>query len=48
VLLQSTEKTLADPASLRMMEQQLTALSQSEKVHLHRFLGAQLSQGGPG
>lgn len=48
VLLQSTEKTLADTASLRMMEQQLTALSQSEKLHLHRFLGTQLSQGGPG
>jgi len=44
VLIQSSEKTLADPAAVRMMEQQLTALSQAEKQHLHRFLGAQLAQ----
>lgn len=44
VLIQSSEKTMADPAALRMMEQQITALSQAEKVHLHRFLGAQLTQ----
>ena len=44
VLIQSSEKTMADPAALRMMEQQITALSQAEKVHLHRFLGTQLTQ----